>query len=228
MRQQRRAGGLCCKLCEFWEWDPFARVRLTSRRKRLTPAVLCVLAWFAVAGVAVAEPARGPLRVHPDNPRYFTDGSGRAILLTGSHTWNNLVDMGPTDPPPRFDNEAYLRFLEEQHHNFFRLWAWELVSWDTAGNRESQASVHYVAPHPWKRSGPGKALDGKLRFDLEQHDQAYFDRLRRRVQAAGERGIYAAVMLFEGWGLQFSPDAWRHHPFHPREQHQRHRWRPEW
>ena len=22
-------------------------------------------------------------------------------------------------------------------------------------------------------------------------------------------------MLFEGWGIQFSPDAWRHHPFHP-------------
>jgi hypothetical protein len=28
-------------------------------------------------------PARGPLRVHPRNPRYFTDGSGRAIYLTG-------------------------------------------------------------------------------------------------------------------------------------------------
>src|SRR6185295_2811767 len=26
--------------------------------------------------------ARGPLRVHPDNPRYFTDGSGKAVYLT--------------------------------------------------------------------------------------------------------------------------------------------------
>ena len=30
----------------------------------------------------------GPLRVHPANGRYFTDASGRAIYLTGSHTWD--------------------------------------------------------------------------------------------------------------------------------------------
>jgi hypothetical protein len=42
-----------------------------------------------------AEPTatpRGPLRVHPANPRYFTDGSGRAIVPTGSHTWGNFQD----------------------------------------------------------------------------------------------------------------------------------------
>ena len=27
-------------------------------------------------------------------------------MLAGSHTWNNLVDMGPTDPPRVFDYEA--------------------------------------------------------------------------------------------------------------------------
>ena len=31
-----------------------------------------------------------PLTVHPTNSRYFTDGSGKSIYLTGSHTWNNL------------------------------------------------------------------------------------------------------------------------------------------
>ena len=41
-----------------------------------------------------AQPAVGPLRVSPDNPRYFCDTSGREVLLVGSHTWNNLVDMG--------------------------------------------------------------------------------------------------------------------------------------
>ena len=37
----------------------------------------------------------GPLRVHPKNGRYFADGDGRAVLLTGSHTWDNLQDIGP-------------------------------------------------------------------------------------------------------------------------------------
>src|SRR5690606_8350360 len=75
--------------------------------------------------------ARGPLRVHPDNPRYFTDGtelpdgSLRAVFLTGSHTWNNLVDIGRSDPPEAFDFEAYLDFLKRYGHNFIRLWAWD-------------------------------------------------------------------------------------------------------
>jgi hypothetical protein len=57
-----------------------------------------------------SRPARGPLRVCAANPRYFTDGSGRALYLTGAHTWPNVVDIGPTDPPPRFDFDAFLDF----------------------------------------------------------------------------------------------------------------------
>jgi len=174
------------------------------------------LALVLLAGAnAAAQPAAGPLRVHAANPRYFTNGSGRAILLTGSHTWNNLVDMGPTDPPVAFDYDAYLDWMAKRHHNFFRLWTWELLSWDTRGNREERALRHYVTPQPWKRTGPGKALDGKPKFDLEQFDDEYFARLRDRVRAAQDRGLYPAVMLFEGWGLQFSPDGWKNHPFHP-------------
>jgi len=49
-----------------------------------------------------------PLSVHPTTPRYFTDGTGKAILLTGAHTWNSLQDMGETDPPAAFDWNGYL------------------------------------------------------------------------------------------------------------------------
>ncbi len=160
-----------------------------------------------------ATPARGPLRKHPDNARYFTDGTGKAVYLTGAHTWNNLQDMGPADPPPAFDFDAHLSFLGRHGHNFVRLWTWELVSWDTRPN--GQAAMHTVAPHAWARAGPGNALDGKPRFDLEKFDATYFERLRSRVRAAGERGIYVSVMLFEGWGLQHMADAWKAHPFHP-------------
>jgi hypothetical protein len=168
--------------------------------------------------------------VHPQNPRYFTDGtknpdgSLRAVYLTGSHTWNNLVDMGRGDPPERFDFDAYLDFLERRGHNFIRLWAWDSATWDTRANGAlGKDFVHRVAPLPWARTGPGKARDGKPRFDLTKFDPAYFERLRARVRAAGQRGIYVSVMLFEGWGLMHgnrgraAPEgwAWRSHPFHP-------------
>ena len=48
------------------------------------------------------------------------------------------------------------------------------------------------------RTGPGLATDGGPKFDLTRFDQAYFDRLRARVQALGKEGIYAGVYLFTG------------------------------
>src|SRR5688500_9787767 len=89
------------------------------------------------APAQTTQPAPGPLKIHPTNPRYFTDGtkasdgSLKAVYLTGAHTWNNLVDMGRNDPPEKFDFDAYLKFLEKYHHNFIRLWAWDSTWWDT-------------------------------------------------------------------------------------------------
>ena len=136
---------------------------------------------------------RGPLRANPRNPRYFTDESGRAIYLTGSHTWNNLQDMGKSDPPPQFDFSAYLDLLGRLNHNFIRLWAWDMLcTWDARD---------VVRPFPWARTGPGVALDGKPRFDLFRYDDEHFDRLRSRVAQAAGRGIYVGVMLFEAWSI---------------------------
>jgi hypothetical protein len=142
------------------------------------------------------DPATGPLRVNPDNPRYFTDDSGRAIYLTGSHTWANLQDLGSSDPPPVFDYTAYLDFLEANHHDFFRLWAWEQAKW-----APWTASDIWFAPAIYQRPGPGEALDGKPKFDLSSFDQAYFDRMRARIIEAGNRGIYVSIMLFDGWSV---------------------------
>jgi Family of unknown function (DUF6298) len=167
------------------------------------------------------EAARGPLTVSEVNPRYFTvasEGSGgRAVYLTGSHLWNNLQDgMGPGEPcgetPERMDFDEYLDFLQERGHTFIRLWRWEQFRSYTAA-----ADYHLcMSPQPWARTGPGEASDGKPRFDLDRFDVAFFERLRDRVAAAGDRGIYVAVMLFEGWGIHLStaPLHVEGHPFH--------------
>ncbi len=144
----------------------------------------------------VSSGATGPLRVLASNPRYFTDGSGKAVYLTGSHTWANLVDQGTTDPPSAFDYTAYLNFLVAHNHNFFRLWTWTLP-------HANDVERPFSKPLPWPRVGPGTASDGKPQFDLNQFDQTYFDRLRARVIAAGQNGIYVSIMLFEGYDLQF-------------------------
>ncbi len=182
---------------------------------------LWLVSTVAAGQQPAGDQARGPLRVHPTNPRYFTDGarspdgSLRAVYLTGSHTWNNRRDIGRDDPPKAFDFDAYLDFLERHGHNFIRLWAWDSALWDTRSALEwvEEGAIYHVAPQPWRRTGPGQAPDGKPKFNLEQFDPAYFERLRSRVQAAGRRGIYVSVMLFEGWALSFDPTSWRGHPF---------------
>lgn len=145
---------------------------------------------------AVPRQINGPLRVCAENPRYFTDNSGRVVYLSGSHTWLNLQDGALTDPPPAFDYAKWLGFLKAHDHNFFRLWAWEQATWSV----ESK-DPFYFTPLPYERIGPGTALDGKPKFDLSRFDQTYFDRLRQRVITAGEQGIYVSIMLFNGWSV---------------------------
>jgi hypothetical protein len=178
--------------------------------------IICTFLFFLSCESSIkVDMFEGPLRASADNSRYFTDNHGKAIYLTGAHTWNNLVDMIDDDSVELFDYPGYLSWMKQNKYNFFRLWAWELMNWDTRGNRETDAQVLSVFPHPWARTGPGNALDGKLKFDLDRYDNSYFSRLEERVRMAADMGIYVSVMLFEGWGLQFSPNAFENHPFHP-------------
>ncbi len=151
---------------------------------------------------------RGTLTVHPANPRYFADGSGKAVYLTGSHTWNNLQQNGVY---PRVEFDEYLDFLVKHHHNFIRMWAWEQGGWDP------WAAGHVVVgPVPYARTGPENALDNKPRYDVTKFNDAYFERLRSYVAAAQARGIYVSVMLFQGWSVEKKGQVgnpWQGHPF---------------
>ena len=175
------------------------------------------LALLLMAGQAPSEQAAGPLRTHPTNPRYFSDGAKRAdgsfnvVYLTGSHTWTNLQDVNGYRELTNLEElggfERHLEWLQSYHHNFIRLWILE-HAWDAVEGAT-------IAPLPWPRTGPGNALDGQPKFDVATFDPAYFDRLRSRVIAAGERGFYVSIMLFDSWSVEHA-GTWTGHPFHVR------------
>jgi hypothetical protein len=165
----------------------------------------------AATSVDVGSPSLGPLRVDAANPRYFIDGAGRVLYLAGDHTWGNLLDNGTTDPPPKFDYPRFLEYLQTYDLRVFRLWAWEQAT--KTGEIKGD---YFFSPTVYRRTGPGTGNDGKPRFDLQQFDPTYFSRLRRRVIAARERGIYVIVMLFNGWSVERKGDGenpWDGHPF---------------
>ncbi|MCB0688392.1 MAG: DUF4038 domain-containing protein, partial [Saprospiraceae bacterium] len=155
---------------------------------------------------------QGVLRHLPSNPNYFTDDSGEAIFLTGSHTWENFQDIYSEENMPKLDWEEYLNMMEDKDHNFMRFWVWEHpygASWSTMPIQ--------IDPMPYRRTGPGLAFDNLLKFDLTQWNEQYFQRLRDRVIEAGQRGIYVSIMLFQGWSLNKmglkDVDPFNSHPF---------------
>jgi hypothetical protein len=169
-------------------------------------------ALVALAVSGAAAQFQGPLRVSTVNGRYFTDNSGKAILLAGSHTWASVFDQGPSDPPPAFNITQFCNFLKSNGHNFTRTFVWEQ---SRRGTWTSDVNYWFKPGPPYKRTGPGNASDGKPKFNLDSLDQTYFDWIAARVDTFAARGIYVSIQLFDGWsvssrGLPGNP--WLDHP----------------
>jgi hypothetical protein len=120
------------------------------------------------------------------------------LILCGSHSWNTLQDWGTEGVVRPLDFGAFVTFLKRHGHNFTLLWYSELPTIRGLPSTQTNPPDITVLPHPWARTGPGYATDGRLKFDLTKFDQAYFDRLRARVDTLNRAGIYVGVYLFTG------------------------------
>ena len=170
----------------------YLRLRLRLRLVFLCVIVLVFLATNGFAG----------LRVHPSNPRYFTDSSGRAIYLGGHQIFVDLQD-NTFDKAHTYgfrellDWPQYIQFARARHLNYVRNWS---------GFTTGSASGVVATPMPYKRvSGSGNANDGHPKFDLYQFDQSYFDDMRSRAIDLRNSGIFLSIMLFDvyafpAWG----------------------------
>jgi hypothetical protein len=137
----------------------------------------------------------GPLKQSTVNSRYLVAPAGNAVFLSGSHTWNDFQDTNTNSSPAALDFNSYVAFLKSNGQNATILWHKDLpeyCGWNFSG------STWTMTPWPWLRPGPGVATDSKPKFDLTQFNQAYFDRLRARVQQLQQNGIYSIVQLFDG------------------------------
>ena len=133
-----------------------------------------------------------PLAVSRRNPRYFEtqDADG-----TGAH---RLPDrLAHEEQLPRRHGPRRGVPGRRSGSTTTRTWSCSRTTATTSSGsgagsssspRPAGGSFHCcMTPQPWPRTGPGTATDGKPKFDLVQFDDAYFDRLRERVIAAGER-----------------------------------------
>jgi uncharacterized protein DUF6298/collagenase-like protein with putative collagen-binding domain len=184
-----------------------------NRPRRLSTAIIGLAAVLSLSAPASearlqnAPTVSGPLRIHPTNPRYFADGSGRAIYLTGSHFWTTIQDWNGKNEPyaggPAFRAfPEYIAFLKARNHNFTRLWTFDHYQFEST-------------PSPWIRTGLGVAMDGHPKWDVTVVNPAFLNRLRDRVAQFRASGIYVSVMFFRGNIGRDSHASWDAHPFNP-------------
>jgi hypothetical protein len=160
--------------------------------------VFVTIAAFLIVSTAWAA---GPLTVGSANPRYFFNSNGAPVYLAGTYLRQDAIKPGIED------FTAYLDVLQQQKHNFTRLWAWE---------QTPESATLPCSTLPYERTGSGLALDGGSKFDLRRLNQAYFDQLRARVAQAQQRGIYVSVVLFQSLNSSSQKkksNPWTAHPF---------------
>ncbi len=137
------------------------------------------LVLLAIAGSCVAE----PIRLHPENPRYFEFRGKPAFLLTSAEHYGAVINRA-------FDYRKYLDTLAADGLNYTRIFAGQYRevpgTFSIARNTLAPAEADFVAPY--------KQVGGK--YDLTQWNPAFFDRLKDFVAEAGKRGIVVEVTLF--------------------------------
>ena len=145
-----------------------------------------------------------PVRIHPDNPKLFEYRGRPLVLLTATEHYGAVLNR-----PFRF--ERYLRDAATNGMTLTRLFTLfrELQTPINPASTCKPASPDYLAPYA--RTGPGFALDGEPRFDLDRDDPEFYERLHRFIGLAGELGVVVEVVLLSN---TYGDPVWRLNPLH--------------
>ena len=157
---------------------------------------------FALLLCASAQPAE-PVKLHPENSRYFLFRGKPLVLLTASEHYGSVINR-PFDFEKYLDDAAEHKITLTRTFLLFR----ELQSARNPSSPCKPESPDYIAPFP--RTGPGKAMDGEPVYDLEQWNPEYFDRLHRFLSAASKRGIVVELTVFSN---TYADNVWALNPF---------------
>jgi Family of unknown function (DUF6298) len=161
----------------------------------LAAPLLAALAMAAPAG----EPA-SPIAIHPENPHYLLFRGRPLVLIAATEHYGSVINRP-------FDFDRYLRDAAERKQTVTRTFLLfrELQAAQNPSSPAKPESPDFVTP--WPRTGPGKALDGEPRYDLDKWNPEYFHRLRRFLSRAAELGIVVELTIFSNtytdqvWGL---------------------------
>ncbi len=165
-------------------------------------AVLIVVLSGCATATSSQTSARSPIRLHPDNPKYFLFRDKSTFLLTATEHYGSVLNRP-------FDYQKYLDDLVDKKMTLTRTFLLfrEIASDKNPASPCKPKPEDYLAP--WPRTGPGKAMDGQPKFDLDQWNPEYFDRLHKFLRAASDCGIVVELTLLSN---TYGPEVWALNP----------------
>ena len=112
----------------------------------------------------------GVIRIHPENRKVFEYRGRPRVLLCATEHYGAVMNR-----PFRF--ERYLADAREKGQTLTRLFTLfrELQTPINPYSTCKPESPDYISP--FRRTGPGRALDGQPKYDLKQWNPEFFDRL---------------------------------------------------
>ena len=123
----------------------FRRLLALILASALGVALMAPASITAAAPLSDLPPISSPLRVLSGNPHYFTDDTGRAISLAGSHTWDDAQDTDQSGQPAAFNFDAFVGFLKSHGQNMTILWHKDLPTYCNWGADEPVPVAPYRA-----------------------------------------------------------------------------------
>lgn len=147
------------------------------------------------------------ISLHPGNPHYFIYKGKPTILITSAEHYGALINRD-------FDYKKYLQTMHNEGMNYTRIFVGSYVeipgSFGIENNTLAPATGSFLGP--WKRTDEPGLFSGENKFDLNEWNPDYFNRLKDFVKLAGELDIFVEVTLF---CATYDDRYWQRHPFNP-------------
>jgi len=148
-----------------------------------------------------------PVALHPDNPHYLIYKGKPLLLITSAEHYGAVLNKD-------FDYITYLNTMQAEGMNYTRIFAGTYVeipgSFGIQNNTLAPAVGSFIAP--WKRVNEPGLYKDENKFDLNQWEPEYFERLRNLVEEAYARNIIVEVTFFCS---TYQDTYWERNPFNP-------------
>jgi hypothetical protein len=148
--------------------------------------------------------SQAPLRLHPANPKLFEFRGAPRVLVCATEHYGAVMNRP-------FDFKKHLADAAEKKQTLTRLFTLfrEMQSPQNPYSTCKPESPDYISP--FRRTGSGLALDCQPKYDLDQWNPEFFERLHQFLSLASDYGIVVEVVLLSN---TYAPGIWTLNPLH--------------